>query len=1593
MSRPARIALWAGGGLLALAVLAVIVAILVVRTEWFRNYVRGKIIAYAESATGGTVEIDRFGFDWTHLRADVTNFVIHGTEAKPNPPLFRADTITLVMQIRPHFTHTLELESLDVKHPQVDVIVYPDGRTNVPAPKVKPTSNKTILENVVDLAINRFNIQDGFILFASQQANFHAQGEKFRTQLSYNLIGQTYDGQISMSPLYVQYDGDERVNLNVQLPVHFERDKIELKNAKINTPQSEVVVNGTMQHLIEPQTSAHVNARISLDEVKRAGGPNLPLDLRRKDVPKELTADVAFSMDKDRIRISTARMDLGQSDLEASGTLQDPAGNGSLEFNAKLAMNQIGRMLDQPSAQQLGTVQIGGNAKLTASAIQVDPLKLKALGGEFGGKASLEEMRRYRLAGNLRNFDIKRVISAVANERVGYAGTVSGPIEAQGDLKAKGTAGLLARAHLVIAPGRNGVPVSGRLNADYNGTTGSVDVGKSYLVLPSSRLDLSGSLNREIQVKLVSRNLNDFLPAMAMGSNTPPKEFPVHINKSGSAAFNGAVSGNLSAPRITGHLALANFTVEDRPFDRLAADVEASNSGAAIRNASLSRGALQATFAATVGLHQWKAEPYEPLNVTAQIQNADVADILALAGQKDQQFSGALNANARITGTIGNPRGSASLNVANGAAYDYRFDKIIANVDFSDQLVTISNAQVLAGTARVDLDGTYRHPRDSFETGHLQLKVASNQMALDQFRQVGRQKAALNGTAQINANITGDLVKEKGQAAFTLSNITADINARGIQYEGQNYGDFTATARTSGSVVDYRVNSDFAGSTIRASGQTRLAPEYPTTATLNVTNLPIERVLAIAGRKDLQFSGNLSADAKLSGTISDPNADANVHITNANLYEHVDSLQGHIIYTKREVSIPSLRVAAGSARAELAGAFTHPPNDFNTGDIKFNLTANQVQLSQFKKIQEFKSGLAGLVEAKANGEATLQNVQGKPPVLLRSLNANVAANQVRLNNQPFGDATLVAETRGSDLTFKLTSDFANAKIQGDGRMRLVDDYPIDAQVSFANVTYSSVRRWMGSATGGALTQPQVDGVVEGSATVSGPALKPEDLTASLRIPKLVLTATSRGALAPNSKQVTLQNQGPIVATLSRSVVKIDSARIVGPNTDISLSGTAVLQPKQDLNLDINANTNLSLLQSFNRDIYSSGNVVLRASIRGTLDDPNVNGEMRLQNAAFNLIDAPNGMSNANGVIVLSGKTATIQSLTAESGGGTISASGSATYAGGVANFKLAATADNVRVRYPESVSTVANASITLNGTSDNSTLAGAVTIMKIQFNPHSDFGSILSSAAPPVQTPAAPNPLLSGVHLQISVKTAPGVQFQTAMAQNVEAIADLRIRGTLDEPGVLGRINITEGQLIFFGTKYTVNQGSIAFYNPIRIEPILDIDLQTNVQGVDITLNVSGPADDMKLTHRSDPPLPFNQVLALLAAGKTPTDPTIAARQPAPPPQGLQEMGESAILQQVVANPVSSQLSRVFGITEFKIAPAFVTGSVLPQARLTLSQQITSKVNFTYITDLSNSNQQIIQIEWAVSPQWSAVATRDENGLFGIDFYYKKKFK
>src|SRR5437763_14237109 len=103
MSRPKKTAAIVGGSIVGLIVVVLVAAIVIVQTDWFRNTVRTKLVAAVEDATGGNVEVGSFNFDWHHLRVQIRNFVIHGTEPTGAAPLLRATLLQVDLKLTTPF--------------------------------------------------------------------------------------------------------------------------------------------------------------------------------------------------------------------------------------------------------------------------------------------------------------------------------------------------------------------------------------------------------------------------------------------------------------------------------------------------------------------------------------------------------------------------------------------------------------------------------------------------------------------------------------------------------------------------------------------------------------------------------------------------------------------------------------------------------------------------------------------------------------------------------------------------------------------------------------------------------------------------------------------------------------------------------------------------------------------------------------------------------------------------------------------------------------------------------------------------------------------------------------------------------------------------------------------------------------------------------------------------------------------------------------------------------------------------------------------------------------------------------------------------
>ncbi len=1138
------------------------------------------------------------------------------------------------------------------------------------------------------------------------------------------------------------------------------------------------------------------------------------------------------------------------------------------------------------------------------------------------------------------------------------------------------------------------LPLSVKLSAIFD--KNRLQISGGHLATAFSQVDLSGTVdnfadpqtNVAYDARLSLEEIGRILKLRTRQSGT--------VQLGGNAKYISAsdyqVSGNLHARDVS-------FRQGGTRLDHVRADSSVTMDPRKIRFEGLRVAALGGTMVGRAELRD-----FDRYRAEGKLEHFDVRAVAALFTPQQIPWDGIMTGPFEVSGRTTSTAQQATARITISPSgkdtpvqgfIDAKYDSAGGGV------LQLARSYIALPSTRLDLSGTLGRL--------LQIHLVSHN--LDDLLPAIR---AASTTARGAAPIAIPVGLNQGAATFdgTVTGplaspvIAGHLTGENVVYSGETITSLTGdlTAQKSGahvrnaSVVYKNMQAQFEGSV----GLLNWKPEdnQPLTASLSLQNSSVADLLALAGQSSVPVTGTLSTTAKVEGTIGNPRANADLNIVKGSAYgEPFDRVTANVASNNNTTQVLTAQVTAGPKKINAKATFAHAATDFLAGRVDFQVSSNKMAVDQFQTLHKMRPDAAGIVQLNATGQADIAHTRKGTEFHLADLNADANATGLQFDGEALGDAHLTAKTQGDQLTARLDSDVAHADIHGEGQWRLTGDYPGGGQVTFSKVDIAAVRS-LAMPVSAATQNLGVGGSMEGKVTFNGPALTPAAWNGALELQQLLIKPVPSRGFNPSVSNVVIQNSGPIRISMKNSVIHVDNAQLSGTannvkTTNLAITGDIALNQKSPLDLRLDSSIDLALLQSFDPDFVSSGSLVATATVRGALAQPQLAGRMELKNANLNMVNLPNGLSNANGLVLFDGTRATIQTLTAESGGGKIHATGFAAFVGGKLSFRVQAIANQVRVRYPEGVSTVADATLNYTGTTDRSLLAGDITILRTSFNPRTDLGSVLSSSAGPVRTASTQTGLLGGLQFDVQIQTSPDISFQTGVAQDLQAEANLRLRGTVTNPVLLGRINITQGDLTFFGNKYVINQGTIAFYNPVKLEPILNIDLETRARGVDVTLTVSGPITKLNVSYRSDPPLQFSDIVALLATGRAPSDPSLAARENATP-QSWQQLGASALVSQAIANPVAGRLQRFFGVSKLKIDPllsgvAGTAGNL--GARLTIEQQVTPDITFTYITNITSTNPQVIRVEWAFSKNWSAVALREENSQFGIDFLYKKRFK
>jgi len=473
----------------------------------------------------------------------------------------------------------------------------------------------------------------------------------------------------------------------------------------------------------------------------------------------------------------------------------------------------------------------------------------------------------------------------------------------------------------------------------------------------------------------------------------------------------------------------------------------------------------------------------------------------------------------------------------------------------------------------------------------------------------------------------------------------------------------------------------------------------------------------------------------------------------------------------------------------------------------------------------------------------------------------------------------------------------------------------------------------------------------------------------------------------------IQNVDPIRLEIANQVLLVENLHLAGSGTDFTAHGQAHLAGAQELDLGLDGSVNMSLWHALNPKILARGTLGVNLKASGTLSQPVLQGRLEVKNTFVSHNDFPSGLSDLNGVLLFDRNRIQIESLSGTTGGGTVALTGSATYQSGAFLLDFGATAHDVRLRYPPGVSSTANADVRLTGSTNSALLSGDVVVTKLAVTPGFDFGAYIEKSRQTVVLTQTDS-LQSRLKLDVHVATTPELQMQTAAAR-LSGNADLRVRGNAERPAILGRVEVLEGEITFNGNKYELERGDVTFANPAKTQPIIDLQATTRVRDYDITVQFRGDAsvpNGLKITWQSEPQLPEADVIALLALGRTREESAAAGSAGS---FGLGGDASSLLINQALNSTVNSRLQHLFGASRVKIDPQGLASetAVVRGPQVTVEQQVVNNLTLTYSTNVSVSNQQIIQVEYNLTRTISIVALRDWNGVVSFDFKIRRRKK
>ena len=877
-----------------------------------------------------------------------------------------------------------------------------------------------------------------------------------------------------------------------------------------------------------------------------------------------------------------------------------------------------------------------------------------------------------------------------------------------------------------------------------------------------------------------------------------------------------------------------------------------------------------------------------------------------------------------------------------------------ATYNGANQQLAVERSYFRTPQTNIDLNGTVS------KSSSLTIQLKANDLReletiADLFRtptpgQPAPQPLGLAGTATFNGIVRG---------STSAPHLTGQLIAHDLQVHGSTWKLIRANLDASPSQVALQnAELDPAAQgriTLNASAQLRkwsFSKSSPIQVQLNASQLDLSELAKLAGQQ-APVTGTLAANVSMHGSILNPIGNGNVTLTKAAAYGEPLNTAKITFNGSGDEAHANLSIAAPAGSID--GKVTVSPN---RKTYSAELTSSGIHLDKLQQLQANSAKPTGVVSINAKGQGTFDNPQ---------LDATIQIPTLAVQKQTITDIRLHANVANHVATAQLTSSAVNTAIKANAKIALTGDYPADATLDTQGIPLAPILAMYAPDQAG-----NFSGQTELHATLHGPLKNKQQLEAHATIPVLQLAYGTNIQLAATA---------PIHIDYKNGIVEVQRSAIKGTGTDVQFQGSIPTTGNAPMSVLLLGSLDLHIAQLFDPDLRTGGMIKFNVNSYGATHAPGVEGTIDIVNASFASPDLPVGLQNGNGTLALTNDRLNITSFQGQIGGGTLTAQGGVALRPSI-QFDMGLSARGVRMLYPQGMRETIDANLRLTGTTTAALLGGTVNLADLSFTNGFDLNNFIGQFSNGVEAPPTQS-FAQNIALNLSVHSSNAVNL-VSRTLSIGGTANLQVRGTASEPVILGRVNLSGGDIILNGNRYLLTGGTIQFVNPSMTQPVVNLTITTTIQQYDISLRFEGPVDQLRTQYTSDPALPQADIIHLLAFGKT----TEASAMDSTP------VSQSA--QTLVANQVSSQvtsrISKVAGISQLSVNPVLAGSNQQGPAgaNVTIQQRVTGNLFVTFSSNVTSTQGQTIQGQYQVTPSVALSATRDPNGGFAVDALIKK---